>query len=105
MVDQYTDLKELDHYKLEHEHQDIRGCTLKTYDGRELGVISRMLVDPERENVAALVLSNGHGVPVEDIEIREGEVFIDPVEESRYFKPADSRHTVARGPVRVRSRT
>ena len=105
MVDQYTELEELDHYKLEHENQDIRGCTLKTYDGRELGVISRMLVDPERENVAALVLSDGRGVPVEDVELRDGEVFIDPVEESRYFKAEDTGRTVPRGSIRARRRT
>lgn len=105
MVDQYTELVELDDFQLENKEQDVRGHALRTYDGRELGIIQRMLVDPEREHVAALVLSNGHGIPVEDVEIRDGEVFIDPVEEARYFKPTNFRGSVSRGRVRVRSRT
>lgn len=105
MVDQYTELSELDDYQLENSEQDLRGRALRTYDGRRIGTIQRMLVDPERQHVAALVLDDGRGVPVSDIEIRDGEAFIDPVEEARYFKPAARPHTVARSPVAVRRRT
>lgn len=61
-----------------------------------------MLVDPEREHVAALVLDDGRGVPVREIEIRGGDAYIDLVEESRYFKPRPREREMARGPVRVR---
>ncbi|MEW9853713.1 PRC-barrel domain-containing protein [Novosphingobium sp. M1R2S20] len=104
MVDQYTSLTDLDKYKLENEEQDLRGRALRTYDGRRLGTIQRMLVDPERQHVAALVLEDGRGVPVADIEIKDGDAYIDPIEESRYFKPPAARTTVPRGPVRVRNR-
>ncbi len=105
MTDQYTDLSELDDYQLANDDQDLRGHALKTTDGRRLGTIKRMLVDPEREQVAALVLDDGHGVPVDEVEIRDdGDAYIDPVEESRYFKPRASSRPVARGVVVVRRR-
>ncbi len=105
MVDKYTALVELDDYQLQNDDQDLRGHVLRTYDGRQLGTIQRMLVDPERQHVAALVLEDGRGVPVEDIEIREGDAYIDPVEEARYFEPPARRGTVERGPVLVRIRS
>ena len=64
----------------------------------------RMLVDPEREHVAALVLDDGRGVPVDEIEIRDGDAYIDPVEESRYFAPPERKRTVARRRVAVSRR-
>lgn len=104
MVDTYTNLSDLDDYQLENSEQDLRGHALRTYDGRRLGTVQRMLVDPERQHVAALVLDDGRGVPVEDIEIKDGEAYVDPIEEARYFQPEGRRRTVARGPVRVRNR-
>ncbi|WP_156841284.1 PRC-barrel domain-containing protein [Novosphingobium aquimarinum] len=104
MVDQFIDLKELDDYQLENDSQDLRGRALRAYDGTRIGTVQRMLVDPEKSKVAALVLEDGRGVPVEDIEIRDGEAFIDPVQESRYFQSEAKRHNVARGPVTVRMR-
>lgn len=104
MADEYSDLRELDDYHLEHSEQDLRGHALRTNDGKYLGTIRRMLVDPEREHVAALVLDDGRGVPVDEVEIRDDDAYIDPVEEARYFKPEARRRTVARGPVRVKSR-
>lgn len=104
MVDQYTALTELDDYQLEHDDQDLRGRALRTYDGQKLGIVQRMLVDPEKSKVAALILEDGRGVPVDDIEIRDGEAFIDPVQEALYFHSETRRHSVARGPVSVRTR-
>lgn len=103
MADQYDNLKELDDYQLVNDDQDLRGHTLKTHDGRSLGTISRMLVDPDRDHVAALVLEDGRGVPVDSVEIRDGDAYIDPVEESDHFKPATRKRTVARGPIAVRT--
>ena len=104
MVDEYVELSELDDYKLANPEQDLRGHALKTMDGRRLGTIQRMLVDPEREHVAALVLDDGRGVPVSEIEIRDGDAYIDPVEEARYFQPLPRRRTVPRGPIAVHPR-
>lgn len=103
-TDNYVDLNQLDDYKLENSHQDLRGHGLFSTDGTRLGTIRRMLVDPEREHVAALVLDDGRGVPVSEIEIRRGDAYIDPVEEGRWFRPEDNRRDVARGPVAVRRR-
>ncbi|MBI1401973.1 MAG: hypothetical protein GC147_02005 [Porphyrobacter sp.] len=104
-TDNYVDLSDLDDYKLEHKSQDLRGHALYSRDGTRLGTVRRMLVDPERDHVAALVLDDGRGVPVEDIEIRDGDAYIDPIEERRFFKPPERRHNVERGPVRLRRRT
>ena len=104
MVDQYTNLNELDDYQLVNDEQDLRGHALMTTDNKRLGTIRRMLVDPEHEHVAALVLDDGRGVPVEDIEIRDGNAYIDPIEESRYFTPRERSRTVARSRVRVSRR-
>ncbi len=105
MTDQYTDLSELEDYELENDEQDLRGHALKTTDGKELGTIRRMLVDPDREKVAALVLNDGRGVPVDEIEIRDGDAYIDPVEADRYFKPSETRRNVPRRVVIVRRRS
>ncbi|KPP94977.1 MAG: PRC-barrel domain-containing protein [Erythrobacter sp.] len=103
-TDDYVDLADLDDYRLENSDQDLRGHGLYSTDGTRLGTIRRMLVDPEREHVAALVLDDGRGVPVSEIEIRRGEAYIDPVEESRWFRTRDTRRDVERGPVPVRRR-
>jgi sporulation protein YlmC with PRC-barrel domain len=104
-TDRYVDLDALDDYKLEHKDQDLRGHALYSHDGTRLGTVRRMLVDPDRDHVAALVLDDGRGVPVSDIEIRDGDAYIDPVEESRYFQPPERRRNVARGPVRLHRRS
>lgn len=104
MVDHYTSLDDLDGYELVNNDQDVRGHALRTTDGQKLGTVQRMLVDPERGHVAALVLEDGRGVPVDELEIRDGEAIIDPVEEARYFSPATRDRRVARSAVIVRSR-
>lgn len=103
MANDYANLKDLDDYQLVNSEQDLRGHALKSTDGRKLGTISRMLVDPDRDHVAALVLENGNGVPVNDIEIKDDAAYIDPVEESLYFKPPPRKRHVARGPIIVRT--
>ena len=105
MTDQYKDLADLDDYKLEHHGQDLRGHGLYSTDGRRLGTVKRMLVDPEREHVAALVLDDGRGVPVSEIEIRDGDAYIDPVDEARYFTPPSREYKRPRGVVVVTRRS
>ncbi len=102
MVDEYKNLRELDDYELVDDDQDLRGHALCTHDGRRLGTVQRMLVDPDHDHVAALVLEDGRGVPVDEIEIRDGEAYIDPVEEARYFTPPKRTRVVARNRVIVR---
>ncbi|WP_305096581.1 PRC-barrel domain-containing protein [Croceibacterium aestuarii] len=102
MVDQYTELRELDDYELVNDEQDLRGHPLMTRDGRRLGTVQRMLVDPEHDHVAALVLDDGRGVPVDEIEIRDGNAYIDPVDEARYFTPPRRERAVTRNRVIVR---
>lgn len=67
---QLPTLAELDDWQLEDSSQDIRGWPLLSASGDKLGIIRRMLVDRDRERVAAVVLDNGQTVPVERIDIR-----------------------------------
>lgn len=74
-------LAELDDWQLANSDQDIRGRPLMMHSGEQLGIVRRMLVDREHERVAALVLDNGRTVSVEDIEIRDGQAYIDAARE------------------------
>lgn len=64
-------LSELDDWQLEHSRQDIRGRPLVDPSGEALGTVREMLVDRDHERVAAITLSDGRTVPVEQIEIRD----------------------------------
>lgn len=119
-------LSEFDDWELVNDEQDLRGCPLKTRSGQSLGIIRRMLVDRDAERVAAVVLDDGRAIPVEEIEIRDGEAFIDiddaalaaapqmpprndeTVREERIpiveEEMAVGKRMVERGHVRVRSR-
>lgn len=61
-------------WKLENDEQDIRGRTLLGADGARLGVVKDMLVDPDRERIAAVRLDNGEVIPVEALTIGPREV-------------------------------
>jgi|TARA_R100000049_G_C1953590_1_gene103993 hypothetical protein len=105
MSSKYQDLKELDDYQLVNEEQDLRGHSLKTYDGLHLGTIKRMLVDPDRDHVAGLVLEDDRIVPVSEIEVKDGDALIDPVDADGFeLAPVRSR-SITRSPVTVRRRT
>lgn len=105
MSSKYEDLRELDDYQLVNEEQDLRGHSLQTSDGLHLGTIKRMLVDPDRDHVAGLVLEDDRIVPVTEIEVRDGNAVIDPVDADGFsMAPVRSRN-VSRSPVTVRRRT
>ncbi|MEE4199205.1 PRC-barrel domain-containing protein [Erythrobacter sp.] len=105
MSKDYEHLKELSDYQLVNDDQDLRGRPLYTTDGTRLGVVERMMVDPDRDHVAALVLEDGRLVPVSEIEIRNGRGYIDPVDAKGFNNaPAGLYRDVKRSPVTVRSR-
>lgn len=117
---QLPPLAELDDWQLQDDDQDIRGWPLLSPTGERLGVISRMLVDRDRERVAAVVLDNGQTIPVEQIDILEDRVVMaggvvdrdvsggDVVNEERVPIVEESlvvgKREVERGHIRVRSR-
>ena len=65
-------LENLDNYELEHSDQDIRGQTLVTPEGRDIGRIEDMYVDPRRERVCALRLDDNRVVDIDHVDIRDG---------------------------------
>jgi len=116
-------LADLDDWQLENSDQDLRGRPLMTRSGERLGIVRRMLVDCDRERVAALVLDNGQTVAIEDVEIRDdGTAYVDEARalEGASMPPARSegeevipiveeqmavgKRAVERGRIQVRSR-
>ncbi|MEE4289064.1 MAG: PRC-barrel domain-containing protein [Erythrobacter sp.] len=105
MSNDYETLHELDKYQLENSEQDLRGSALYTFDGKRLGTVRRMLVDPDRNHVAGLVLEDHRIVPVSEIEIRDGDAYIDPVTAEGFGTAPPVRRNLARSRVAVRTRT
>lgn len=70
----YDKLDVLDNYDLVHESQDIRGRPLVDTDGRRLGIIKDMLVDPGQNRVAAIRLEDGRVTPIDPLEIHDNAV-------------------------------
>ncbi|MEE4155305.1 MAG: PRC-barrel domain-containing protein [Erythrobacter sp.] len=101
MAHDYETLHELDDYKLKNSEQDLRGSALFTFAGERIGTVRRMLVDPDRDHVAGLVLEDHRIVPVSEIEIRDGDAYIDPVQADGFGTAPPVRRNVARGPVAV----
>lgn len=65
-------LDSLDNYELVDGDQDLRGETLVTPNGEEIGEVDDMLVNPESQRVEALRLDDDRVVDVDDVEIRDG---------------------------------
>ena len=104
MSSKYEDLRELHDYQLVNDEQDLRGHSLQTYDGLHLGTIKRMLVDPDRDHVAGLVLEDDRIVPVSEIEVKDGNALIDPVDADGFELAPTPPRNVSRGWVTVRRR-
>lgn len=114
-------LSELSDWELVNSEQDVRGRPLMLATGERLGIIRRMLVDRDNERVAALVLDNGRAIPVEDVEIRDGDVYVETATDlpAETYPPASDAavipvvaeeiaigtRTVERGRINVRTRT
>lgn len=65
-------LDSLDKYELEHSDQDLRGKTLCTTEGKEIGRVDDMLVNTDRERVAALRLEDDRVIDIDHVDIRDG---------------------------------
>lgn len=68
----FDKLESLGNYELEHSDQDLRGKTLYTNDGKELGRVDDMLVNKDRERVAALRLQDDRVIDIDHVDIRDG---------------------------------
>jgi hypothetical protein len=69
-------LLELDSYQLSHDDQDCRGWHCVNAMGIQIGTVSEMLVDEERERVIAVVLDTGVEIPVGEITLLDGLVVV-----------------------------
>lgn len=104
MTHEYKDLRELDDYQLVNEDQDLRGSVLYTTGGERIGTVRRMLVDPDRDHVAGLVLEDHRIVPVSEIEIRDGDAYIDLAHATGFKAAPVPKRSRGRGRVPVRGR-
>lgn len=119
-------LERLDDYHLVNPDEDLRGRTLMTPQGDRVGRIDDMLVDLDRERVAALRLEDDRVVDIDHVDLRENNKPVLLVPNDRIPRPgADfdrnnvtsevipiieeelvvGKRDVERGHVRVRSRT
>lgn len=73
----FDHLDDLSNWKLEDEHQDIRGRMLVSRSGERIGRIDNLLVDKDHRRVAAIRLDDGRAFPIEPLEIRSDSVILD----------------------------
>lgn len=73
---QFVPLSEADHWKLENSSQDLRGQPLLSREGESLGTVREMIINRERERVAALILSDGRTVPIDQVELRDNSAYL-----------------------------
>lgn len=65
-------LENLNNYELEDSDKDLRGKTLTTPDGKSVGRIDDMFVDPSRERICAVRLEDDRMIDIDHIDIRDG---------------------------------
>lgn len=113
-------LSALDDWQLVDDDQDLRGRALLTRTGERIGTVKRMLVDRDAERVAALELDDGRTVAIEEVELRDGQAYLDADAAAFVDRPRAAageetiqlveeeltvgKRSVERGHVRVRSR-
>lgn len=72
--DRFDELESLSNWELVHENQDIRGREVQSETGELYGKVEDMLVDKDKEHVAAVRLSDGRLVPAHHLEITDARV-------------------------------
>lgn len=72
--ERFGDLDALDKWELKDSDQDIRGRPLVSATGERYGVIEDMLVDKEKEHVAAIRLEDGRMCGVNYLDITDDHV-------------------------------
>lgn len=72
--DRFGELEELSSWELVNDDQDIRGWPVLSPNGNDYGTVEDMLVDKEKEHVAAVRLSDNRLVATDNLEIRDNDV-------------------------------
>ena len=87
--DRFDELETLSNWELVHDNQDIRGREVQSETGDVYGTVEDMLVDKDKEHVAAVRLSDGRLVPASHLEITDTKVIYR--EDSAASRPEYSR--------------
>lgn len=69
-------LTDSEEFHVHDPRQDCRGWPVTTTEGRDLGRVEELLVDPDRDRVAMLRLIGGYLVPVESVALRDNVVVV-----------------------------
>lgn len=72
--DRFGELETLGSWSLVHDDQDIRGYPVSSVSGASYGTVEDMLVDKEKEHVAAVRLDDGRIVAAANLEIKDRQV-------------------------------
>jgi sporulation protein YlmC with PRC-barrel domain len=72
--DRFGELESLGSWTLVNDDQDIRGYPVSSASGATYGTIEDLLVDKDKEHVAAVRLNDGRIVAAANLEIRDRQV-------------------------------
>lgn len=67
-------LEDLGDYELVNSSQDCRGWPVVDATGIQIGAVSEMLVDTDRDRVTAFVLTSGEQIPAQSVSLKDGKV-------------------------------
>ncbi|MGB3626941.1 MAG: PRC-barrel domain-containing protein [Henriciella sp.] len=87
--DRFDELESLSNWELVHDEQDIRGRDVQSETGESYGTVEDLMVDKDKEHVAAVKLSDGRLVPASHLEITDSRVIYR--EDSAASRPDYSR--------------
>jgi len=76
-------LSKLRGWKLDDEHEDVRGWLVKDRQGHSYGRVAELVVDTDEKHVTELVLADGRRLPAHDISVGDHELLLEP-------KPSES---------------
>jgi stress response protein YsnF len=86
-------LSKLRGWKLDDEHDDVRGWLVKDRQGHSYGRVTELVVDTDEKRVTELVLADGRRLPAHDISVGDHELLLEPQVESVTELEEETRET------------
>jgi stress response protein YsnF len=71
-------LSKLRGWKLDDQHDDVRGWLVKDRQGHSYGRVAELVVDTDEKHVTELVLADGRRLPAHDISVGDHELLLEP---------------------------
>lgn len=73
----HVSLSETNDWQLVDDAQDIRGLDVIDATGARLGRVEQLFVNTVTEEISTVLLDDGTGIPVSDLTLRDGVVYVD----------------------------